>query len=864
MKRLFCTILFAVFFVGWMQAAPVDENRALRVAGNFVTLHGGNPDGLVNLAEEKPFTMFYVFGDKDRFVIVSADDVARPILGYSLHDGIQVNNMPDALSQWLADYEKQISYARLQGIKPDAETRAEWAALENVGKPKSVKAGGRGPLLQTRWNQSPYYNALCPYDEVHKDHAVTGCAATAMAQIMRYWEYPSRGTGSHTYESTYGTLSADFSATKYDWANMPVELTPTSSQHQINAVATLMSHCGIAVEITYRVAAEGGSGAMTTNVPQALMDYFGYSRTMNFAYHDYYSTSEWLNLIKNEIDNGRPIFYLGCGSEGGCHAWVCDGYDAENKMHMNWGWGGYGNGYYADGALVPGSEGIGSGGSNEFNSTNIMILDCYPPDGLRMSVDTVYMSVDGDTMSVSVFPSSSGTDWHATTESDWLKLVAAEGEGYSIRGKLTFAADTNWSDASRTATVTINQGRREQIITIMQYSCGTVKTFPYRESFEGLTTSCWHLETLDGTDDTLFAIITTTDYVKEGEHSLQFSYNKKEPLRRQFLISPELQLPSAARITFDYCRQWSYKEHFTVLYSVTDDNAESFIYFIGDGGMNEAGWNSFEGIIPSEARYVAVCYDNVGFEGRFWAIDNIQIDLASDNDCGTISRMPYEQNFDEGLDCWTMLTRNLENMALYGRFSNGQARSPQYIFRFAANKKADNYNQYLVSPRLSLTEPTDLSFYYRRSGNGEERFVVGYSVTGSTPECFIPLGDTVVTSTSEWTEYQVIIPAEARYVSVNYSPYAGKFLYIDDIHLTNNSATEGIQELGKASQPVVVANGRKVEVRGCAGRQVRLYDISGRLLKSHTAQGDVRLMVPAAGVYLLQIGTDAVRKVVTF
>ena len=845
--------------MGWVQALPVNEKRALLVAQNFLRMRGIDPQGLSNLTAKSDFSMFYVFGRTDAFVIVSADDAVRPVLGYSLSNGIRLSGMDEALEQWLQDYEAQVAEVQRLGITPNATTRDRWDALENGRTLKLAKAS-LPPMLKTQWNQSPYYNAQCPYDEDRQTNAVTGCVATTMAQIMRYWEYPSKGKGSHSYESRYGTLSVDFSTHEYNWSIMPPVLSATSSQSQVDAVAKLMSDCGISVNMDYSV---DGSGANVNNARTAWIEHFGYSSDMSFITRDGISDNDWKSFIKYELNEGRPVCHIGCGANGGCHAWVCDGYDDDNLLHMNWGWGSYGDGYYEVGALNPGSEGIGSGGNTEFNSNNIILIGIAPPNGLRVSVDTVPMSVNGDSLIISVFASSSERSWQAATNSDWLSIANASGAGMSSRGELVVFADTNWTDASRTATVTISQGSQQQSVTIVQYSCGAITMLPYEESFEGLTTSCWHTETLGGSEDTLFTIITTTDYVREGEHSLQFSFDKKEPARRQFLISPELRLSSAARLTFDYCREWSYTEHFVVLYSTTDDAAESFIYLVGDGGMMAAGWNSFEGIVPQEARYIAICYDNGGVEGRYWVVDHIQLTAAES--CGDNVVMPYVQDFDESMDCWTKMSRNMENMSLFGLTSSGQARSPQSVFRFAANKKAANYNQYLVSPRLSLSEPTDLSFYYRRSGSGEERFCLMTSTTGSTPECFAQMGDTVIVSTSDWTEYTAKLPAGTQFVAINYSPYSGKYLYIDDIRFLGEGGTASIDQAGEQPSVRIAVKGRFVEIQSVEGRPVRLYDVSGRLLDQRlSGQDNVRLATPAAGVYLVQIGTEAVRKVVVF
>ena len=193
-----------------------------------------------------------------------------------------------------------------------------------------------GPLLVTTWDQIAPYNALCPSDPNARPdcngRVLTGCVATAMAQIMKYHEHPPQGVGSHSYtHSTYGTLSANFGDATYQWSNMPPALTAESSSD----VATLMYHCGVAVEMDY--GAEGSSP--TKDVPNALSTYFGYDQSIKHIYQSNYKSDDWYTILRTELDAGRPIYYSGDNGVDG-HAWVCDGYNSENHFHFNWGWGG--------------------------------------------------------------------------------------------------------------------------------------------------------------------------------------------------------------------------------------------------------------------------------------------------------------------------------------------------------------------------------------------------------------------------------------------------------------------------------------------------------------------------------------------
>jgi len=192
----------------------------------------------------------------------------------------------------------------------------------------------------------------------------TGCVATAMAQVLKYWNYPSQGSGSHSYtHATYGLLSADFGSTTYNWTNMPNNVVSSN-----NSVATLMYHCGVSVEMDYSA---DGSGAYSGDVVPALVNYFNYSPNVEMKSLNSFSTANWIMMLKAELDAHRPVYYGGDnGTEG--HAFVCDGYDTDSKFHFNWGWSGSANGYFAIGALNPSL-------SYKFNSNNEAIIRIKPP-----------------------------------------------------------------------------------------------------------------------------------------------------------------------------------------------------------------------------------------------------------------------------------------------------------------------------------------------------------------------------------------------------------------------------------------------------------------------------------------------------
>ena len=382
----------------------IDENTAKQVGQTFLTgmastktlksvdklelvykVNAANTNGKYTKNNEE-ITCFYVFAGTNGFVIVAGDDNVSPILGYSYEGTFVADNMPPNLTAWLEGYKNEIRYVIENEIFATEQIRKEWNDYYDGNLPKMRKGTSVLPLLSTQWNQNPYYNDLCPGNGSSK--TVTGCVATAMAQVMKYWEYPITGTGFRSYNcSPFGTLNANFGATTYEWASMPVRLTSSSSSIQRNAVATLMYHCGVSVNMQYDYASNGGSGAFTLggapSAEHALKTYFGYKNTLSGKSKSNYSDANWMNLLKTELDEGRPMLYAGYGSAGTSgHAFVCDGYDENNKFHFNWGWGGTNDGYFLLTSLNPGSGGAGGGGYN-FTYNQRALIGIEPPQGIQ-------------------------------------------------------------------------------------------------------------------------------------------------------------------------------------------------------------------------------------------------------------------------------------------------------------------------------------------------------------------------------------------------------------------------------------------------------------------------------------------------
>lgn len=386
MKRLF-SVLFLMGVMLGASAAPVDFSRAQQLALTFWNQNGcatrsGNASmDFREVSSQAGFQNLYIFVNVSGtgFVVMSADDIARPVLGYSETSRFDASALPSSVAAWLRGYDRAIGVAVAHQVAASPEISAEWTALSNgfVPAPKSITSVN--PLLTTEWDQGSPYNAMCPGSGFSK--APTGCSATAMAQVMKYWSYPSKGMGSHSYTCEYysQTLSANFGATTYNWNNMPNSVYSSNS-----SVATLMFHCGVSMEMNYTPEGSGAhmisyNNAIEYCAETALKRFFGYNNHLHGERKASYTDEEWIAMLKADLDAGRPIPYSGVDEvQSVGHAFVFDGYDNNNMFHINWGWSGSSDGYFTINALTPGSTGWGGGG-DDYSSSQCAIFGVEPP-----------------------------------------------------------------------------------------------------------------------------------------------------------------------------------------------------------------------------------------------------------------------------------------------------------------------------------------------------------------------------------------------------------------------------------------------------------------------------------------------------
>jgi len=404
MKKL--TLFFSLILFGLisLNAKHVDVIQAKQVAERFYFNHTGNSANNLLLNETRTtgeLPLVYIFSSKqlNAFILVSADDIARPILGYSLESDFSLELAPEHLIAWLSDYEKYILWGIQNKIQATEDIQLAWDQLRNNVNIIGKRAGSVSPILKAKWNQNPYYNDMCPVDGGKR--SVAGCVATAMAQVIHHWQYPTKGSGFYSYNhNTLGTISANFGNTTYNYANMP-----SSISSKNNDVALLNFHCGVAVEMNYSASGSGAyvissESPVTHCAEYGLKKYFNYPSSVSGQERANYTSSNWIKKVNTDLDNGRPIIYAGFGNGGG-HAFVFDGYDNSGKYHVNWGWGGNFNGYFEIDALDPAGLGTG-GGSGGFNSGHHAIFGVEAPDNTQTDAAiSVYANLGLSDLSIS-------------------------------------------------------------------------------------------------------------------------------------------------------------------------------------------------------------------------------------------------------------------------------------------------------------------------------------------------------------------------------------------------------------------------------------------------------------------------------
>ena len=516
MKRFF--FLWFLFFSGIVLAGNVSEDQARQIAVSFwqsaPVTRGGIPSLQMVFHSEDLVTRssvqspaYYVFDNTGGpgFVIVAGDDVAMPVLGYSFEHEFSKDNLPANLKAWLEYMRDEVNEARRSGAKAESVVTRAWSQVE-VGTPVVE-------LETAKWNQMEPYNLLCPI--VGGESTYTGCTATAVAIVMRYHQWPEKGVGTLPgYKISRGEVLPELPlGHTYDWKNMPLEYPYLGySQVEANAVAVLMRDCGWMIFSDYGPIGSVGTMASSYDIPSGLKTYMGYDKKARIISRNGYSTFEWNALMKGELDNSRPIIYAGFSVRSG-HAFVLDGYTDQDYYRVNWGWGGYCDGYFLLTALDP--EGQGAGGSEGgYNTSQTAVIGIQKDDGgtnleeLRYSErfneqDLCGLIVDESVVSGRPFDLYSG-------------CMKNSGSG-TFTGELMFA-------------VADKEGNIIEELYTMSVSDWLESGYRIRGYYRSANTPEWTLIKGNDEDGCVWDLLIADEY--SIEETTQLTYNKKSRLLR--------------------------------------------------------------------------------------------------------------------------------------------------------------------------------------------------------------------------------------------------------------------------------------------------------------------------------------------
>lgn len=429
------------------QAKPVAPSTAIQAGQRFL-LSTGTTKSVPKLTLKHTYCdvngnpTIYVFDiDQCGFILMSADDMVEPVLGYSLNGVFDLSRVSPNFASWTSAYSDDIAavVSREHSLSPEYSLTVanEWTALSdnNTSFYSSKATTDVNPLVTSTWDQGYGYNNLCPvYADGPAGHSYTGCVATAMAQIIRYWGYPTTGFGTSSYNHfRYGRQTAPHDSVVYDYSKMPNSVSYYSPADQQYAVSLLCYHCGVSVNMDYQsVDKTDGSGAHTEDAVESLK-HFGYFDARH-SYMNDLGTDNWKALVKNELDNGRPILYRGVSGQGGGHAFVCDGYrSSQDKYHFNWGWSGYQDGYYT----MSNMNGYSSAQGGVYN---------IQPSYLAPLRDTLFISADG---------TGDGSSWEQSSSH---LNAAIQARSFYKAGHIFVKEGTYYGDTTSNVALTLSNG----------------------------------------------------------------------------------------------------------------------------------------------------------------------------------------------------------------------------------------------------------------------------------------------------------------------------------------------------------------------------------------------------------------------
>ena len=443
MKRFFLPF-FVTFWAAATMAAPVTMQQALQKArqqirGKQLTLVE-TPTLTAHAPSAGKPSPYYIFNAEGNggYVIISGDDLTEPVLGYSEEGNIIPDRMPENMKAWLEDYAQQIEAVASHHAQP-----------ARVPTHASVQ-----PLLTCKWDQTPPYNRACPTSG--GEHCVTGCVATAMAQVMYYHKWPQDYTQTIPEYTTNGVTRSALDPVKFNWSAMRDTYTSNDTDAGATAVATLMHYCGRSVKMGYDLY---GSEAQTQDVAPALINYFDYDKGLHTISRGMYTMAEWDAAIYEELAAQRPVVYSGASSSVG-HAFVCDGYDGKGNYHINWGWGGAFNGYFKLSILNSDGSGVGGSSTNDgYTFRQYAVIGVQKSTGQSTApgiwMESSYVTANGTSITFDAQNNSAeSADFElglAIVTDNGLQVLISFGDGYKLDPGWYYSSltvDATWLDLS--------------------------------------------------------------------------------------------------------------------------------------------------------------------------------------------------------------------------------------------------------------------------------------------------------------------------------------------------------------------------------------------------------------------------------
>ncbi|MDR1757410.1 MAG: thiol protease/hemagglutinin PrtT [Bacteroidales bacterium] len=486
--------------MSFLRATPVGQDKARQMATYFWQSLPEQYQKNVTFTLVKEASVsgnnvaYYIFNTQYGFVIISGDDRVTPVLGYSLEQPFDEQTLPPQAAAFLRCHRKAIAeLTKSEAIK--TEPLPAWQKMYTKST-KSMIATVVPVLISTTWHQQNPYNNACPVDTLgYGGHALVGCVALSMAQICKYWNYPKYGEGQNSYSyEQYGVLSANFEDAEYEYSLMPNKLTESSSAAEKEATSLLCYHCGVAANMMYGATASGSYSLCNYGkcAETALRDHFRFYDAIGVKRHDY-DDNAWTQLLKSELSNGCPIYYSAVDPDSAAgHAFVCDGYNSDGYFHINWGWGGQANGYFALSNFSPSPY--------HFIEQEQAIIHVYPEQIFSVSPKEVDLPTAGaqpsSAMPLQIYSLSNDTI-HVSTQLPF--QISKDGISWHLHdtlyGKKTsvYVRYVPESEGYHTGNVQIHSLAADTSLSVILHgnSCLPIKNYPWKDYLHANISDCW-------------------------------------------------------------------------------------------------------------------------------------------------------------------------------------------------------------------------------------------------------------------------------------------------------------------------------------------------------------------------------------